>query len=67
MAPILLKGHIAMIPTPTPIVLGGPANSGDFPTSILLLSVLAIGSQVLLFYRRRKLALKMREEKKRRS
>jgi hypothetical protein len=54
-----------MIPTPTPIILSGPASSGDIPSTVWLISAVAIGLQVLLFYRRRRLVLKQREAKKR--
>lgn len=54
-----------MIPTPTPIVLSGPTGSGEIPLVVWLIFVAAVGLQVLLFYRRRKLVLKIREEKKR--
>lgn len=54
-----------MVPTPTPIILSAPVNSGDIPLTVWLITALAIGSQVLLFYRRRRLAQRLREAKKR--
>ena len=57
------KGQDSMIPTPTPIILSGPASNGDLPFSVWLIFALAIGLQVLKFYRRRQLVLKQREAK----
>ena len=54
-----------MIPTPTPIILSGPTGNGDIPLAVWLIFALTIGLQALLFYRRRKLVLKIREAKKR--
>jgi hypothetical protein len=54
-----------MIPTPTPMILSGPASSGDIPVAFWLVFALAIGLQVLKFYRGRRLVLKQREAKKR--
>lgn len=53
-----------MLPTPTPIVLSGPATAGDIPLSVWLVFAVAVGLQVLLFYRRRKMALQTRVEKR---
>ncbi len=54
-----------MIPTPTPIILSVQTSDFSIPLSVWLVFALAFGLQGLLFYRRRKLALSIREAKKR--
>jgi hypothetical protein len=50
-----------MIPTPTPIILSDPvANSGTIPLAVWALLVVAIGLQVLKFYRRRQMVQQTR-------
>lgn len=47
------------------MILSAPASSGDIPVAFWLVFALAIGLQVLKFYRGRRLVLKQREAKKR--
>ena len=57
-----------MLPTPTPIVLIDPAATGTNSFNVVLAVLImgtAIGLQVLLFYRRRRLAQQIRASKKR--
>ncbi|MFN8596826.1 MAG: hypothetical protein U0559_11680 [Anaerolineae bacterium] len=55
-----------MLPTPTPIVLSDPTAAGSSPVNVLiaiLIMAVAVGLQVLLFYRRRKLAQALQAER----
>ena len=58
-----------MLPTPTPIILSDPAAATACSPLNVALAVLimatAIGLQVLLYYRRRRLAEQIRASKKR--
>lgn len=54
-----------MLPTPTPIILSNPTASSGNPLIAVLIIAVAIGLQVLLFYRRRRLAQQIRTSKKR--
>ncbi len=58
-----------MLPTPTPIILSDPAAAtASSPLNValaVLIMAIAIGLQVLLYYRRRRLAEQIRASKKR--